>query len=225
MVKHRCAESPEPISRDVREFEVLVKDTPRGITNFTIDQFPGRRTVVTTLATVEVNVVVYVYKFEFHGSETWIDGRMQHFENWGSDGGKPYKMTGRFFPDRAELVFNDKAISAPALAMTANYWRLPTLNPGDQTFTIVDGSTTTIQRFKIARGAEGQMKVGETLIPCTEYRLSGDVDVKVWLDREGLIVRQQSIESGYPTELRLKRIVKIPAAAARHEVPPPTQPR
>jgi hypothetical protein len=52
------------------------------------------------------------------------------------------------------------------------------------------------------------VQLGNTLIPCTEYRLSGDVDVHVWLDAQGRVVRQQSVEDGHHTELRLTKIYR-----------------
>jgi hypothetical protein len=199
------AADPQPVSREIREFEVLVKGTPRGATTIKIEQYPGRRTIVTTDALVQVNLVVYTYTFEFHGSETWVEDRLERFNNSGSDGGKKYTVSGVVRPGQSQALVNNKPALGPELALTSNYWRLPVMRVFNETLPIIDASTGAFQKIRINRGAEDRVTVGGVAIPCTEFRFSGDVDVRMWLDRDGLIVRQEGVESGYPTEMRLSR--------------------
>ena len=205
--------APQPLSRETREFEVLVKGTPRGTTNFRIEQYPGRRTEVTTTAVVQMNLVVYTYTFEFNGVETWVDDHLVSFNNSGSDGGKKYALSGVVRPGQSQVVNNNKTTAGPEFVLTTNYWRLPLLRVFNETIPIIDASTGAFQKTRINRGAEDKISVGGVVIPCTEFRFSGDVDARIWLDRDGLIVRQESVESGYPTEMRLKRVVRDPVAS------------
>ncbi len=189
------AVEPVPSFRETREFEVLVKGKPQGFTRFKLEHFPDRRMmVVTTDAEVRVNLVVYVYTFEFHGSETWVDNRLERFSASGTDGGKKYTLSGMVQPNQSQVTINGKALQGPPFAMTSNYWRLPLLRAFNEQLSLVDASN----------GDE----LNGVVIPCTEFRISGDVDVKLWLDRDGFIVRQESIESGYPTEMRLLRMTR-----------------
>ena len=193
--------------KEVREFEILLKGKPTGSSKITIQQQPGERTFVTVDAAVEVNVVVYVYKYEFHGTQTWVADRLEKFDSSTVDGGKKSSLTGVVTPQKSDIVLNNnKRITAPVVAMTTDYWRLPAMRAGEEFVTAIDASTGTAKKVRINRVAEAKVPLGNTMIPCTEYRLTGDVDAHVWLDAQGRVVRQQSVEDGHPTELRLTKI-------------------
>ncbi len=203
-----AAADEAPLSREIREFEVLVKGTPRGTTTFKIEHYPGRRTQVTTDALVQMNLVVYTYTFEFHGAETWVEDRLERFSNSGADGGKKYAVGGLVRPGQTQAQINAKQVTGPEVALTSNYWRLPVLRGLNEPVQIIDASTGALQKIRINRGGEDRVVIDGVTIPCTEFRFSGDVDVKIWLDRDGLVVRQEGVESGYPTQMKLKRIVR-----------------
>jgi hypothetical protein len=192
--------------KEVREFEILLKGKPTGSSKITIEQQPGERTFVTVDAAVTVNVVVYVYKYEFHGTQTWVAGRLEKFDSSTIDGGKKSSLTGVVTPQKSDMIVNNKRISGPAVAMTTDYWRLPSLHAGEEVVSAIDATTGTSKKVRINRVAEAKVPLGNTLIPCIEYRLTGDVDAHVWLDAQGRVVRQQSLEDGHPTELRLTKI-------------------
>jgi hypothetical protein len=208
------AAGPATVSKEVREFEVLLKGKPTGTTKFTIEQFPDGRTVVATDALVRVNMVVFVYTYEFHGVETWVGDRLASFQSQGSDGGKKFAVSGSIDSGNCQLTVNHKKVQRPAFVMTSNYWRLPVRTHNGQALAIVDASTGVSQSIRVGDGLVGRIPLGDQEIPAAEYRLTGDVDVKLWLDAQGRIVHQQSIEQGYPTQLRLTRISRNDAAAA-----------
>ncbi len=207
------AAGPATATKEVREFEVLLKGKPTGTTKFTIEQFPDERTVVATDALVRVNLIVFVYTYEFHGVETWVGDHLESFQSHGSDGGKKFVVSGSVNSGNCQLSINRKNVQRSAYVMTSNYWRLPFRTPHDPTLPIVDASTGALQRIRVRDGSAARIPLGDLEIPATEFRLTGDVDVKLWLDAQGRIVRQQSIEQGYPTELRLTRISRNDEAA------------
>jgi hypothetical protein len=215
------AAGPAAANREVREFDVLLKGKPTGTTKFTIDQLPDGRTVVTTDAAVKVNMVVFVYNYEFHGVETWAGDFLQSFQCQGSDGGKKFAVSGSVGPAGCQLTVNQKNIQGPQFAMTGNYWRLPALAPRDRPLPIVDPSTGALQNVRIADASAARIPLGDQEIPASGFRLTGDVDVTLWLDAQGRIVRQQSVEQGYPTELRLTRISREPTTAPGSQLAPP----
>ncbi len=192
--------------KEVREFEILLKGKPTGSSKITIEQQPGERTFVTVDAAVTVNVVVYVYKYEFHGTQTWVADRLEKFDSSTIDGGKKSSLAGVVTPQKSDVIVNNKRITGPVVAMTTDYWRLPSMRTGDEVVAAIDASTGTSKRVRINRIAEAKVPLGNVMIPCTEYRLSGDVDAHVWLDAQGRVVRQQSVEDGHQTELRLTKI-------------------
>jgi len=201
------AQGPAAATKEVREFEVLLKEKPTGTTKFTIEQFSDGRTVVATDALVKVNMVVFNYTYEYHGVETWVGDRLTSFQCEGSDGGKKFAVNGSVNPAGiCQLTVKGKNVPGAAYVMTSNYWRLPIRTHNGQTLQSVDSSTGVVQKVRINDGVVGRVPLGNQEIAAAEYRLTGDVDVKLWLDPQGRIVRQQSVEQGYPTELRLLRI-------------------
>src|SRR5207247_336142 len=70
-----------------------------------------------------------------------------------------------------------------------------------------DGTATVRRRADPWQriGAE-QLIVATQPVTATHYRIRGDVDVDLWYDDEGRLVRQTSLESGHRTLLELTKI-------------------
>lgn len=208
-----AADPTAPAIKEIREFEVLLRGRPVGTTTFAIEPLANGRTRVTIDAAVRVNIIVYGYKYDFHGTETWLGGQLESFQCHGSDGGTAFAVQGTTGPSGALMVINGKQTKVQPFAAAGNFWRMPQ-RPLSGPLTNVDASTGKLQQVLIADGKPGQVPLGQTQIPARQYELTGDVDVKLWLDQHGLIVRQISVEQGYPTELRLTNIRRVAAPAA-----------
>lgn len=209
------AAAPEWLGREVREFEILVQGKPSGTNTLTIDEFTEECVVVETSASVRVNYLVYVYNFQFRGKEMWFNQRLRRFDGVTVDDGKKSTINGLVETADSRLVIDGReSAGSPAFTMTTNYWRLPSeesLAAG--TMAIVDAATGKTLRVRLERGGATHFVGGGQTIPCTEYRLTGDVDVTFWFDAGGRLVRQTCVEDGYPTELRLSKISRNHAAA------------
>jgi hypothetical protein len=53
-----------------------------------------------------------------------------------------------------------------------------------------------------------QIPVAGRVEHCTHYRLRGGLTADLWFDDQSRLVCQQSIEDGYPVELRLTRLAR-----------------
>src|SRR5262249_33092637 len=152
------------------------KGKPTGSTKFSIEQFADGRTVVTTDAVVRVNMIVFAYSYEFHGTETWLGDRLVSFESHGSDGGKKFDLDANANQTGFQMNVNKKPSTGPAFLFTCNYWRLPGNLPRDRALPTVDASTGATQSVRIADAPPEMITLGEARIRATGYRLTGDVD-------------------------------------------------
>jgi hypothetical protein len=89
--------------------------------------------------------------------------------------------------------------------MTTSYWRAPIV-VGDQPLYLMDADRGTVYSEKVARLPAEDLTVGGQKMACQHYRLSGTMAADLWFDAQGRLVRQRTVEEGYPTELRLTRL-------------------
>ena len=62
------------------------------------------------------------------------------------------------------------------------------------------------------------LAIGRQQVTCSRYRLSGDLEADLWFDGQNRIVRQKTIEDGYPTEVRLTRVHRPSPRTAQREL-------
>ena len=58
------------------------------------------------------------------------------------------------------------------------------------------------------------LTVADQRLTCSRWRITGGVEVELWFDSQGLLVRQVGMEDGHHTELRLVSIQQPMAALA-----------
>ena len=135
-------ETSPVVTEEVREFEILVKDEPAGESTMRITETTDGATRVDTEASVKLNYFVYVYRYDFHGRETWREGRLVSTENRATDDGKKFLVRARVDARGSTIEANGKARAAPMIAMTTNYWRAPDmLQRSKQSFMNADRGT------------------------------------------------------------------------------------
>jgi hypothetical protein len=199
-------QSPQVRAEEVREYEVLVKGKPAGnVTTKIADTEDGATTVVTN-AVVALSYVVYTYRYEFHGREAWQGNRLMSVDNRGIDDG--IKFSARASCDLRGSVVEvpGKAQQAgPTLAMTTNYWHAP-LSTAGSVIQLMDADKGTIHGAHIDGITPEVVEAAGRKIHCTHYRMRGEMPADLWFDSQQRLVRQQTIEDGYPIESRLTRL-------------------
>jgi hypothetical protein len=208
--------APPAASQDIREYEILVKGNHCGTAKMIIEDQADGHTLVKTEASIRVNAVVYVYVYEFHGTQTWLGDRLEKFDSHTIDGRKKLSLTGIANPvtGKTDVVASDQRSTGPQFALTNDYWKLPAIALTGKTVPMVDGATGATKMVKFTRGADTTIPYGKTSIPCTEYTVTGDVVAKLWLDGRGRLVHQTGVEDGHATELRLTRLSGADTAVA-----------
>jgi hypothetical protein len=206
-------QSPGAPVEEVREYEVLVKQSPAGKVSTTIAQAQDGTTVAVTDTTVDAKFFLIKYHYEYHGKESWRGERLVRLESHTNDDGKKLAVLVAVDASGSRIDVQGKPVrSGPILAMTSNYWRLPDFRLATGNFAIIDSDTGTLFNVRIQRLGVDSVVVGGRNIACDHYRISGDTAAELWFDGGRRLVRQQTVEQGYPTELRLVRITANAAA-------------
>jgi hypothetical protein len=204
-----AAQTPD----EIRQYDVIVRDKPVGNVSIRISQRPDGTTIAHTDTSVLVEYLLFKYRYEFHGTETWQIDRLLQLDSRTEDNGKSASVKAAIDSQgsRIEVRGNASRIESP-LAMTENYWRLP--NPGLTTanFSILEPDTGIVRSVRLQQLGPDSVTVEGREIACNHYRLTGEANAELWFDAEGRLVRQQTVEQGYLTEQRLARIRSIPNA-------------
>ena len=208
------AEPPRAVAEETREFEVLVRDKPVGHSRVRISDMEDGTTVAAMDLDVTMNVLVYTYRYEFHGRETWQQDRMVSVDNRATDGGKALSLRAQVRPQGSVVEIKDgPGRSGPSFLMTTNYWRLPP--PAAGKFSILESDNGKVYVVELERVGPDEVVVENQKLPCTRYRLAGDTAADLWFDARNRLVRQQTVEQGHATELRLTRLVYNTVTTAR----------
>lgn len=216
-----AAHGQNVVQEEVREFEIFVKDKPAGKSAMRISDFDDGTTRVATEVDVKLNVVVFVYHYQFFGHEVWRGNRLLSTVNQAIDGGTKYDARAESDARGFRIEANGRSRGAAMIDMTTNYWRPPELRQ-DGSLTLMNADRGAIEAAKVERLPNEALPFGPQQVICSHYRLSGGVQTELWFDGQNRIVRQKGIEDGYPTEIRLTRVTRqAPRTAARPQQRPP----
>ena len=194
-------------SVEVREYDVVLQKKPIGKVSIRITQAADGTTVSTTDTAIEEAFLFTKYRYEYHGDETWQRGRLVRLDSRTNDNGKPLAVSAAVDATGSRVEVKGKPTrSGPVLAMTSNYWRLPDALLAAGKFSIVDSDTGALFTVQLRRIGAEWVDLDGRKTSCEHYRVSGDTAAELWFDEQGRLVRQQTVEHGYTTELQLARI-------------------
>jgi hypothetical protein len=210
------AQQAKILAQEARAYEILIKGKHAGNMTSVITDTDDGLTAVTTDATAEFNVVVYTYRYEFHGNEIWHGDRLISVEDRAVDGGKKLATCAHCdLRGSVVEVLGKNPQTGPMLAMTTNFWRAP-VAPRGSVLEVLDADQGTVYSTRIDDVTNDDVDVGGRALNCTHYHLAGKLVSDLWFDGQHRLVRQQMIEDGYPTETRLTQITRGAAEVARH---------
>jgi hypothetical protein len=198
---------------EIRQYDVIVKGKPVGNVSIRISQGPDGTTTTYTDTSVLVEYLLFKYRYEFHGKETWQGDRLVQIDSRADDNGRPSSVQVVIDSGGSRIdVRGNASRIGPTLAMTENYWRLPNAGLAAANFSIVEPDTGIVRAVRLQHVGPDSVIVEGREIACNHYRLTGDATAELWFDAQGRLVRQQTVEQGYPTEQRLARIRSGPNA-------------
>lgn len=211
------------VNEEVRDFDIFVKDKPAGKSTMRISDSDDGTTRVATEVDVKLNVVVFVYHYQFFGQEVWRGNRLLSTANQAIDGGTKYDARADGDARGFRIEANGRSRGTSMIDMTTNYWRPPELRQ-DGSLALMNADRGTVHAARVERLPNEALLFGSQQVTCSRYRLSGDVQTELWFDGQNRIVRQKGIEDGYPTEIRLTRVTRqAPRMAARPQQRPPVR--
>jgi Family of unknown function (DUF6134) len=199
-------------SDEIREFEILVKDRPAGTKTVRVTETDNGVTTVRTDATVSLNYVLYGYRYEFHGQEVWQGKHLASVDDSAIDGGT--KLTTRARDGIGNSIIETLGKSpatGPALSMTTNFWQAPE-GPKGTALTLLDADQGSVHPARISEITLEGLEIAGSKIECTHYHLDCDLAADLWFDSQRRLVRQKTIEDGYPVEIRLTRRTTNPVS-------------
>lgn len=206
-------ETPHVLAEEVREFEILVNDKATGTSQIKITEMDDGVTIVSTDVDVKFDFIIYVYGYELHGKETWQGNHLASVDNRAIDNGTKLVVRAKVDPQGSTIEAPGKpAAKGPVLDMTSSFWRSPAIKGGLLSFLDVDKGTVLSASVE-QLGADPIVVAGDKL-SCTHYRFRGGLVADIWFDTKGRLVRQRTVEMGFPTEIRLVRITASGAPLA-----------
>ncbi|MGQ0635399.1 MAG: DUF6134 family protein [Planctomycetaceae bacterium] len=226
----RTAQAAEPrdVERQTREFNVSVDGTERGKCHMQIRRCDDGTERVRVDAAIRVNFIVYKYTYNSSADEVWKDDRLIALDGSANYNGAHYVVKAAPTDKGLRVTVNGHTDHADAESWATSYWRLPARLAGDvapaedavipagaekpvgkpalQKVSLLDADKGRTLHGQMHRVGEDTVVVAGKRLPCTRYRLTGDVQVDLWYDSARRLVRQESVESGHKTVLRLLRI-------------------
>ena len=198
---------------EIRQYDVIVKNKPVGNVSIRISQDADGTTTATTDTSIEAAFLFIKYRYEFHSNEQWRGDRFVQMASRTNDNGTPLSVQAVVAMHDSQIDVQGKVSrTGPPLAMTENYWRLPGAEAAKENFSIIEPDTGIVRSVRLQSVGPDSVTVDGHAIACNHYRLTGEAAADLWYDAQGRLVRQQTVEQGYPTEQRLARIRSEPKA-------------
>lgn len=207
------AAEPAVISQHTREFKILVDGKARGHQEMTFTLRDDGTELMQGESIVDMKFAVYRYRYSSNGSETWKDGRLIQLVNEANFNGDRYVIQGAAVRQGLHYDVNGETQQAPSDIWAASYWREPDPKRVGKTVHVLDTDKGRQLTATLEKLDPQKITVDSKTLKVNHYRLDGDVEVDVWYDKYGLMVRQESIESGHKTTLELQKISRTEVAA------------
>jgi len=187
------------VADDNRTFQVYVDNKPAGQTVMKVADKDGT-TECSVSVRVEVRALLGKYQYSLDATETWKDGKLLGLRSTCNDDGTKHDVTLTSDGTTATLKADGKTIKGKAAVWPTTYWRLP---PAAGDLTLIDSDTGKLIAAKLEKVGAEKVRVLGADKEATKYRLTGGLDVTLWYDAGGRLVRESFVESGHRTVLEL----------------------
>jgi Family of unknown function (DUF6134) len=192
--------------KETRIFTIKVDGRPAGDYQMTISRPDDHTFMIDARANVFVSYFLVKYRYSYHGTEVWKDGRLVYLSSKTNDDSKQFEVLAQ--PDGENLrvrVNRTEHLIRPDV-WTTTYWSLPPVQFGTQAVALLDCDTG-----KELRGTMQYMGMQQLTLPgevqnCPHYRLTGGVQVELWYDAQQRLVREVAVDDGHQVLLELARI-------------------
>ena len=184
---------------DTRTFQVLVDGKAAGHYQVRVADKDGL-TECRVTARVEVKALIGTYRYSLDSQETWKDGKLTGLRSTCNDDGTRHDVTLTGDGTTATLRADGKTVRGGGAVWPTTYWRLP---PAAGALTLIDSDTGKLIPAKLEQVGADKVRVLGAERAATRYRLTGGVDVTLWYDAGGRLIRESFVESGHRTVFEL----------------------
>lgn len=200
------AAEPREVHRQTRNYRVAVDGVERGDMTATIVRHDDGTESMTGETHLRFNFIVYRYRFSSTGKEVWRENRLVELASHADFNGDEYVVTAAATDDAVQVTVNGESRQTPADVWVTSYWREPHPSKVGRELQLFDAGKGRLLAGKLQRVGAVALEIAEKKLAATHYRLRGDVEVDLWYDKDGRLVRQESLESGHRTQLQLSEL-------------------
>lgn len=187
---------------ETRDFLVLIDGKQAG--SYQLSVTPnGGKTLVAESARVRIRFGLYTYTYKFDGSEVWDGAHLERLEATSVEGSKRTVVAAVMQGDRATITVNGRGRQDLACPWSTTHWRLPPPGLLDRPLAILDVDTGKRVEGRLHLIETVRLQLAGQVRTCKHYRVTGGDQAEVWYDDTDRLVRQQTVEDGHRTELRL----------------------
>jgi hypothetical protein len=191
------------LADDNRTFQVYVDGKPAGQYVVKVTEKDGAAEC-TVSARVKFRTLIGSYRYSLDSQESWKDGKLAALRSSANDDGTKHEVSLTTDEKTATLTVDGKAVKGGrGVVWPTTYWKLP---PAAGAVTLLDSDTGKLIAAKLEKAGVENVKVLGKEQAATKYRLTGGVDVTLWYDAGGRLVRESFVESGYRTVLELSEM-------------------
>jgi hypothetical protein len=193
---------------EVRDFLVFVGGKPAGSYRITIAaNAADGKTLVTEVARVRVRISLINYTYTYDGTEVWQGDRLERAEATAVERGKATRLQAVVHGDKsATITVNGRAREDLPCSWANTHWCLPLFAQPGRPLAILDMDTGNRVSGRLDLIETVQLRLAGQVRTCKHYRVSGGDQAELWFDENNRLVRQQTIEDGHRTELRLNAL-------------------
>ena len=196
----------EPEKIEVRNFQISVDGDRCGKCQLSIESRADGRQVVLGNSSLELKYFLYTFRFSSIGNEIWHAGKLEKLENAAHYGSSRYQVSASGKGDELVVKTDGQERKLPRDVWTTSYWHEPEDRLLGRKVALLDSHKGRSLSAKLERVGEESLTLGDKDEKCSHYRLRGDVEVDLWYDSTGRMVRQEAVESGHRTRLQLVAI-------------------
>ena len=193
---------------ETRHFNVTIDGKEAGSYQLTMQHNQGTSTI-SGQANVRYRVLVISYTYTYSGREVWKDGRLHSLDSQTNDDGKRYTVAARAENNSLRVISNGQQRLTRGDVWTTSYWRLAPAHLHNKAVPLIDNDTGRDINATLQYVGIEPVRACGAIQNYAHYRVAGaGLNVDLWYDGHGQLVRQESIEDGHRSVLELVQVTK-----------------
>ena len=143
-------------------------------------------TVVNSQTRISVKLGVFtLYRQEADRIEVWCGGRLKYYDSVTNTNGEDQVVRGWAQDDRFVIDRNDKRTLAPADIVPTNPW----FSGITEATTLISPVAGRVQNVSVKTARSDTVELAEGEIDAARYEVDGDLDLDLWYDDEGGLLK------------------------------------